>query len=566
MPALLALVAVTAVWGVTFVQVKDAVELYPLFAVPRAALRDRVADARAPGRRARRAASAAAASAAAALAGALLAARLRAADARARADERLERRLRHRDVRRADAAARARALPAAGRARGAGSASCSRPPGSRCSPGVPGGSPARRPARARRRGGLLAPDRADGAVRAALRPARLHAAEMLAAFAVLAVAAIADGSRCRTAGRSGARCSSPASSRARSRFLVQTWAQRRTSATRTALVFTLEPVWAALFGFTLAGDRLGALGWAGCAVIMAGIVLAEPAAADVARAPRAPAAGRMTAVVLALASAAFFGAMTVAIRLGLRAGADARPATLATLLPALAVALVAAARRAHDARTRLAVRARRPDRAGLLADPVHALDPRGRAPRARRSRSARRRSPRSAIAFVFLDEPVAAPLVARRARDRRRRRRARRRARPARAPPGRGLVFAVGATLLLRGRATTSSARCTRDATPRPRRRRRCSPAALLAACTGRGACRAAGELRGLRAGGASASGSRTSASSRRTSAAGVGRLAARRDGVASGASACRRSCSARARESGGGSCSARCSSSRAES
>ena len=32
MPALLALVAVTAVWGVTFVQVKDAVALYPLFA------------------------------------------------------------------------------------------------------------------------------------------------------------------------------------------------------------------------------------------------------------------------------------------------------------------------------------------------------------------------------------------------------------------------------------------------------------------------------------------------------------------------------------------------------
>ena len=62
-------------------------------------------------------------------------------------------------------------------------------------------------------------------------------------------------------------------------FLVQTWAQQRTSATRTALVFTLEPVWAALFGYTLAGDRLGALGWGGCVVIMAGIVLAEPAAA-----------------------------------------------------------------------------------------------------------------------------------------------------------------------------------------------------------------------------------------------------------------------------------------------
>ncbi len=66
-------------------------------------------------------------------------------------------------------------------------------------------------------------------------------------------------------------------------FLVQTWAQQQTSATRTALVFTLEPVWAALFGYTLAGDRLGAAGWLGCVVIMAGIVLAEPAAGDALR-------------------------------------------------------------------------------------------------------------------------------------------------------------------------------------------------------------------------------------------------------------------------------------------
>jgi drug/metabolite transporter (DMT)-like permease len=63
-------------------------------------------------------------------------------------------------------------------------------------------------------------------------------------------------------------------------FLAQTWAQRRTTATRTALVFSAEPVFAAIFGFTLAGDRLGLVGWAGCAVIMAGIVLAEPAAAS----------------------------------------------------------------------------------------------------------------------------------------------------------------------------------------------------------------------------------------------------------------------------------------------
>jgi drug/metabolite transporter (DMT)-like permease len=66
-------------------------------------------------------------------------------------------------------------------------------------------------------------------------------------------------------------------------FLAQTWAQRRTSATRTALAFTLEPVWAGLFGYTIDGDRLGAVGWGGCALIMAGIVLAEPAAGSALR-------------------------------------------------------------------------------------------------------------------------------------------------------------------------------------------------------------------------------------------------------------------------------------------
>jgi drug/metabolite transporter (DMT)-like permease len=66
-------------------------------------------------------------------------------------------------------------------------------------------------------------------------------------------------------------------------FLVQTWAQRRTSATRTALAFAMEPVWAALFGFWLAGDRLGAVAWAGAALIMGGIVVAEPAAAETLR-------------------------------------------------------------------------------------------------------------------------------------------------------------------------------------------------------------------------------------------------------------------------------------------
>jgi len=66
-------------------------------------------------------------------------------------------------------------------------------------------------------------------------------------------------------------------------FLVQTWAQQRTSATRTALVFALEPVFAGLAGYFLAGDRLGTLGWAGCAVILAGIAVSEPSAAGALR-------------------------------------------------------------------------------------------------------------------------------------------------------------------------------------------------------------------------------------------------------------------------------------------
>jgi drug/metabolite transporter (DMT)-like permease len=66
-------------------------------------------------------------------------------------------------------------------------------------------------------------------------------------------------------------------------FLVQAWVQRRTSATRTALVFALEPVFTGIFGYALEGDRLGALGWGGCAVIMCGIAVAEPAVAQVLR-------------------------------------------------------------------------------------------------------------------------------------------------------------------------------------------------------------------------------------------------------------------------------------------
>ncbi len=66
-------------------------------------------------------------------------------------------------------------------------------------------------------------------------------------------------------------------------YLVATWVQSRTTAARAALVFTLEAPFAALFGVLLLSERLGLLGWAGCGVMLAGILLAEPAAAGTLR-------------------------------------------------------------------------------------------------------------------------------------------------------------------------------------------------------------------------------------------------------------------------------------------
>jgi drug/metabolite transporter (DMT)-like permease len=66
-------------------------------------------------------------------------------------------------------------------------------------------------------------------------------------------------------------------------FLVATWVQARTTAARAALVFTLEAPFAAIAGVLLADEVLGVAGWLGCAVMMAGILLAEPAAAGALR-------------------------------------------------------------------------------------------------------------------------------------------------------------------------------------------------------------------------------------------------------------------------------------------
>jgi drug/metabolite transporter (DMT)-like permease len=58
-------------------------------------------------------------------------------------------------------------------------------------------------------------------------------------------------------------------------FLIQTRAQREVSPTRTAVIFTMEPVFAGLFGFLLAGERLSGRGWLGACLILAGMLIAE---------------------------------------------------------------------------------------------------------------------------------------------------------------------------------------------------------------------------------------------------------------------------------------------------
>lgn len=58
-------------------------------------------------------------------------------------------------------------------------------------------------------------------------------------------------------------------------FWAMTTFQHRTTPTRAALIYTLEPVFAAIFSVWLAGDRLSALAWSGGVLIVAGMIVAE---------------------------------------------------------------------------------------------------------------------------------------------------------------------------------------------------------------------------------------------------------------------------------------------------
>lgn len=58
-------------------------------------------------------------------------------------------------------------------------------------------------------------------------------------------------------------------------LLIQTWAQRRTSAVKTGLILTAEPVFAYMFASTLLGDYFNSVQKLGGAIIISAVITAE---------------------------------------------------------------------------------------------------------------------------------------------------------------------------------------------------------------------------------------------------------------------------------------------------
>ncbi len=58
-------------------------------------------------------------------------------------------------------------------------------------------------------------------------------------------------------------------------FTIQTWAQRYATSTRTGLIYTLEPVFAWITSFFVAGEGLPGRAAAGAALILGGVMFAE---------------------------------------------------------------------------------------------------------------------------------------------------------------------------------------------------------------------------------------------------------------------------------------------------
>ncbi len=72
-------------------------------------------------------------------------------------------------------------------------------------------------------------------------------------------------------------------------FSLQTWAQKHTSASRAAILLTLEPVFAAVTSVTFGGERIGARMLLGALLIFGGILVAEWKGAPTGQAGEIPA-------------------------------------------------------------------------------------------------------------------------------------------------------------------------------------------------------------------------------------------------------------------------------------
>jgi len=58
-------------------------------------------------------------------------------------------------------------------------------------------------------------------------------------------------------------------------LVIQSVYQKHTTASRASLIFTLEPVFSAIFAFFLLGERIGVKGYIGSALMLASLVLVE---------------------------------------------------------------------------------------------------------------------------------------------------------------------------------------------------------------------------------------------------------------------------------------------------
>lgn len=56
-------------------------------------------------------------------------------------------------------------------------------------------------------------------------------------------------------------------------LLIMNWVQQFISSTRAALIYALEPMWAAFFGVLFAHDVLSVVAWVGCVLIMLGMIV-----------------------------------------------------------------------------------------------------------------------------------------------------------------------------------------------------------------------------------------------------------------------------------------------------